>query len=397
MKSEPDGVPIATRAAHAAGGPSNDARSLVMPIDLSTTFERDPHGGRTDEYVYSRDGNPNRRALEQILAGLEGGAEGAAFASGSAAAMTLFQALRPGDHVVVARDSYYSIRQMLDEVFMPWGLGVTYADCSDLDALGAALQTATRLVFIETPSNPMARITDIAGAAELAHAAGAVLVCDNTLTTPVFQRPFAHGADIVVHSTTKYLSGNHDAMGGALITARNDELWQRVRAQQRLCGAVPSPFASWLTLRGVTSLVARVRAQNAAALEVAQFLTSQPAVSEVLHPDLPSHPQHALAARQSTGSGALFSIRLHGGRDEALRAVSRVQLFRRATSFGGPESLIEHRASAEGPTTQTPDDLLRLAIGLEDPADLIADLRTALSTKDDGGSTDQGMTIHCPE
>jgi cystathionine gamma-synthase len=369
---------LATLAAHAAGEPSDAARSLAPPIDLSTTFERDPNGEHSGGFAYSRDDNPNRRALERALAALEGGFDAAAFASGSAAATTLFQALRPGDHVVVARDSYYSIRQMLDEVFVPWGLGVTYTDCSELDALRSALTTATRLVFIETPSNPMVRITDIAGAAGLARAAGATLVCDNTLSTPVFQRPFEHGADIVVHSTTKYLAGNHDAMGGALIAARDGNVWQRVRAQQRLCGAIPSPFASWLTLRGMTSLVPRVRAQNAAALVIAQFLASHPAVSEVLHPDLPSHPQHALAATQSTGSGALFSIRLRGGRDAALLVASRVQLFRRATSFGGPESLIEHRASAEGPATQTPDDLLRLAIGLEEPSDLIADLTQSL-------------------
>ena len=372
---------LATLAAHAAGDPNDDARSLAPPIDLSTTFERDLNGEYSGGFVYSRDDNPNRRALERALATLEGCIEGAAFASGSAAAMTLFQALRPGDHVVVARDSYYSIRQMLDEVFVPWGLAVTYADCSDLDALGSALAPGTRLVFIETPSNPMLRITDITGAAELAHRSGALLACDNTLATPVLQRPFEHGADIVVHSTTKYLAGNHDSMGGALVAARDGELWQRIRTQQRLCGAIPSPFASWLTLRGITSLVPRVRSQNASAFAVAEFLAEHSAVLEVLHPNLPSHPQHALATKQSTGSGGLFSFRLRGGRDEALRVASRLRLFRRATSFGGPESLVEHRASSEGPSTRTPDDLLRLAIGLEDPMELIADLERALNAR----------------
>ncbi len=378
MEREPSRPSIATRAAHAGGGPHGEARSLAPPIDLSTTFARDAAGEHSGGYVYSREDNPNRRALERALADLEGGAEAAAFASGSAAAMTVFQALRPGDHVVAAHDSYYSIRQMLDEVFVPWGLAVTYADCSDLAALSAALRPATRVVFVETPSNPMLRVTDIAAAAELAHANGARLVCDNTLPTPVLQRPLEHGADVVMHATTKYLAGNHDAMGGALAAARDDELWGRIRSQQKLCGAVPSPFASWLTLRGVTSLVPRVLRQNESALAVARALSSHDAVSEVLYPELPSHPGHTVAAKQSSGSGGVLSIRVREGRETALRVASRLRLFRNATSFGGPESLVEHRASVEGTASQTPDDLLRLAIGLEDPGDLIADLAAAL-------------------
>ena len=385
------GPHLATRVVHAASASDDGARSVAPPIYLSTTFERDAQGEYSGGFVYSRDDNPNRRALEHAVAEIEGGSDAAAFASGSAAAMTAFQALRPGDHVVVAEDSYYSIRVMLNEVFVPWGLAVTFADCSDLAALAAAIRPATRLVFIETPSNPLLRVTDITGAAAIAHAVGALLLCDNTLATPVLQRPFEHGADLVVHATTKYLAGNHDAMGGALIWAGgrggdltlrqaqgDNEVWTRIRAQQRLCGAIPSPFASWLTLRGLSSLVARVRWQNASALEIARFLAAHPAVHEVLHPDLPGHPQHAIAARQSSGSGALFSFRINGGRDAALRVASRLQLFRRATSFGGPDSLVEHRASVEGPHSSTPDDLLRLAIGLEDPADLIADLDRAL-------------------
>ena len=379
MDREPTSASIATRAAHAGGGAHGEARSLAPPIDLSTTFERDAGGEYSGGFIYARDDNPNRRALESALAELEGGVAAAAFASGSAAAMTVFQALRPGDHVVAAHDSYYSIRQMLDDVFVPWGLTVTYADCSDLDALAGALRPSTRIVFIETPSNPMMRVTDIAGAAILAHEAGALLVCDNTLPTPVLQRPLEHGADLVVHATTKYLAGNHDAMGGALVGARHDELWQRIRAQQRLGGAIPSPFASWLTLRGVTSLVPRVRWQNQSALAIARFLADHPAVRDVLCPDLPSHPQHAIAAKQSAGSGGLFSFRLRGGAEKALSVASRLGLFRRATSFGGPESLVEHRASVEGAASKTPDDLLRLAIGLEESTDLIADLAQALA------------------
>ncbi|MBV8642503.1 MAG: aminotransferase class V-fold PLP-dependent enzyme [Candidatus Eremiobacteraeota bacterium] len=354
-------------------------RAITPPIHLSTTFERDEHGDYSGGFEYSRDDNPNRHALEDALTALEGGADAAAFASGSAAVMTVCQALRPGDHLVIADDAYFGVREMVREVFVPWGLEATFADCSDLGALEAALRPATRAVFIETPSNPLLRVTDIAGAAALAHRVGALLICDNSLPTPVLQRPFAHGADVVVHSTTKYLSGNHDAMGGALVTARKDAFWERVRLQQKLCGAIPSPFASWLTLRGIASLVPRVRWQQESALAVATSLAAHPAVLEVLHPDLAGHPQHALAARQSDGSGALFSFRLSGGREAALAVAARLRHFRRATSFGGPDSLVEHRASVEGPHSPTPDDLLRLAIGLEDRSDLIADLTAALA------------------
>ncbi|HEX3462742.1 MAG TPA: aminotransferase class V-fold PLP-dependent enzyme [Candidatus Elarobacter sp.] len=362
----------------AASGLHGDERSIAPPIYLSTTFERDAAGDYSGGYNYSRDDNPNRRMLERALAELEDGADAAAFASGSAAAMTVFQALRPGDHVVVAHDSYYSIRHMLNEVFVRWGLAVTYADCSDLHALEAAIRPATRLIFIETPSNPMMRITDIRGAAELAHAAGAVLFCDNTLPTPVFQRPLALGADLVMHATTKYLAGNHDAMGGAVITARDDDLWQRIRLQQKLCGAIPSPFASWLTLRGISSLVQRMRWHDDTALEIARSLAAHSAVSEVLHPALVSHTGHEVASRQMSGTGGLFSFRVNGDADTALGVAARLKLFRRATSFGGPDSLVEHRASVEGPDSATPPDLLRLAVGLEDPADLIRDLHAAL-------------------
>jgi len=370
---------FATRAVHAASSLHGDERSIAPPIYLSTTFERDAEGEYSGGFNYARDDNPNRQMLERALADLEGGSEAAAFASGLAATMTVFQALRPGAHAVVAQESYYGVRAMLDEVFVPWGLAVTYADCSDLRAIESAIRPATRLVFIETPSNPMLRITDVAGAAEIAHAAGATLVCDNTLPTPVLQQPLALGADLVVHATTKALSGNHDAMGGAIVTARTDKLWQRIRTQQKVCGAIPSPFASWLTLRGFSSLVQRVRWQNDSALAIARFLAGHSAVCEVLHPGLPTHPGHDVAKRQMSGAGGLFSFRVNGGTDEAPAVAARLRLFRRATSFGGPDSLVEHRASVEGPNTKTPGDLLRLAIGLEDSADLIADLDRALN------------------
>lgn len=370
---------FATRAVHAAAGARDGVRALAAPIHLSTTFARDEDGEYSGGFSYSREGNPNRLMLERALAELEGGSDAAAFASGSAATMTLFQALRPGDHVVVAQEAYYGVRQMLDEVFVPWGLGVTYADGSDLGALSAALRPQTRLIFVETPSNPQMTITDIAGAANIAHANGAMLAVDNTVATPALQQPLAHGADLVVHATTKALSGNHDAMGGAIVTARDDDVWARIRLQQKLCGAIPSPFASWLTLRGLSSLVQRVRWQDASGLAIAQFLAGHANVRAVLHPGLPSDAGYAVAAKQASGTGGLFSVRVAGGRDAALAVASRLRLFQRATSFGGPESLVEHRASVEGPKSTTPDDLLRLAIGLEDPSDLIADLDAALS------------------
>ena len=369
---------IATRAVHAAAAQPNAPRALAQPIYLSTTFERDEAGEYSGGFSYARDANPNRLALERALASLEGGSEAAAFASGSAAMMAVFQGLRPGDHLVVADDAYYGVRQMLDEVFVPWGLGVTYADCTNLELLAAALRPDTRVVFIETPSNPRMGVTDIAGAAALAHAHGALLVCDNTVATPVLQLPFVHGADLIVHATTKALAGNHDAMGGAVVTAHESDLWQRIRRQQKLCGCIPAPFSSWLTLRGFSSLVQRVHWQNDSALAIATVLAAHPNVAAVLHPGLPSHPGHAVAARQSAGPGGLFSFRVTGGRDAALAVAARLRLFHRATSFGGPESLVEHRASVEGPASTTPDDLLRLAIGLEEPADLIDDLDRAL-------------------
>jgi cystathionine gamma-synthase len=370
---------FATRAVQASSARHGDVRAIAPPIYLSTTFERDEAGAYSGGFEYARESNPNRAALEAALAELEGGAGCAAFASGSAATMAVFQALRPGDHAVVANDAYWGVRVMLDEIFAPWGLAVSYADCTDIAAIEAAIRPATRLIFIETPANPKMGITDIAAAAALAHEAGALLACDNTLPTPVLQQPLALGADLVLHATTKALSGNHDAMGGAVVTARDDAFWARIRLQQKVCGAIPSPFASWLTLRGIGSLVQRVRWQNDSALAIAQFLAQHPAVLDVLHPGLPSHPGYEVATKQMTGVGGLFSFRVLGGRDEALAVSARVRRFRRATSFGGAESLIEHRASVEGPKSTTPDDLLRLAIGLEDPADLIADLDRALN------------------
>jgi cystathionine gamma-synthase len=353
--------------------------SIASPLYLSTTFERDADGAYSRGYEYSRDDNPNRHELERALAQLEAGEDAATFASGSAAAMTLFQALRPGDRVVVSDDCYWGVRQMLDRVFVPWGLHVRYADTSSASALADATEDGTRLIFIETPSNPQLKITDIGEAARIAKACGAVLACDNTAATPVLQRPLELGADIAVHSTTKYISGHHDAMGGALVTRSGGELWNGIRFAQKTCGCVPSPFACWLTVRALPSLRSRMLAQSETALKLAERLSRNQNVERVLHPWLPSHSGQGVARSQMRGGGALFSILVAGDAERAMRVAGSTRIFKRATSFGGPESLIEHRASVEAPGTKTPPNLLRLSIGLEDPQELLDDLERALA------------------
>ena len=352
--------------------------AIAPPINLSTTFERSAGGSYRSGFEYSRDDNPNRRDLERALTALEDGADAAAFASGAAAAMTLFQALRPGDSILVSDDCYWGVRQMLDCIFVPWGLNVRYVDTSVAGELERAAEHGARLIFVETPSNPQLKITDIRVTAQIAGACGAILACDNTAATPVLQRPLDLGADIVVHSTTKYISGHHDAMGGALVTRMQDDLWDAVRFAQKNCGCVPSPFAAWLTTRALPSLPYRVRAQSDAALFLARELNGHPDVELVLHPWLPGHPNSDVARLQMQGGGALFSILVRGDAQRALDVAARVLVFKRATSFGGPESLIEHRASVEAHGTKTPQNLLRLAIGLEDRQALLDDLLQAL-------------------
>lgn len=370
---------LETLAVHAGHAPDAATGAVTPPIHLSTTFEREPDGGYPRGHMYSRNSNPNRAMLEARLAALEGGAHAAAFASGSAATMSALQALRPGDHVVAPLDVYSGTPRLLRELFAPWGLQVSFVDQTDLAAVRAALRPETRLIWAETPSNPLLKITDLAALAELAHGAGALLACDNTWATPVVQRPFELGADLVLHSTTKYLGGHSDVLGGALIAREDSELWERVRAIQIAGGAVPSPFECWLILRGVQTLPLRVRAQSASALLLAEALAEHPAVEAVHYPGLPAHAGHALAARQMRGFGAMLSVQVRGGAAEALAVAGRVRLWTRATSLGGPESLIEHRASIEGPGTHTPPNLLRLSIGLEHPDDLLADLLAALA------------------
>jgi len=369
---------IETQAIHTGQNPDAATGAVTPPIHLSTTFERQPDGSYPYGHVYSRDTNPNRNALEECLAALEGGTEAAAFASGSVAMMSLLQALAPGDHVVAPDDLYFGIRQLLKEVFIPWGLQVTFADVTDLAAVEAAIQANTRLVLVETPSNPLIKIADIRGLAEITRRAGAYLVVDNTIATPVLQRPFELEADLVVHATTKYLGGHSDVLGGVIITKAENALWEKVRQIQKIGGAVPSPFDCWLILRGIQTLPYRVRTQAEHAMKLARYLNDHPAIEQVFYPGLAEHPGHQVAVEQMSGFGGLLSFLVKGGQAEAMAVAARVKLFTRATSFGGTHSLIEHRASIEDPSTTTPANLLRMSVGLENVADLIEDLAQAL-------------------
>jgi cystathionine gamma-synthase len=296
-----------------------------------------------------------------------------------AAGVGLLQALPPGAHVIFSDDVYYGFRVAAEEIFPNWGIRSDFVAMEDLGALAAAIRPETRVVWLESPSNPLLKVVDMAAAAEIARRAGALTAVDNTFATPVLQRPLELGADVVLHSTTKYLGGHSDVQGGALIFARKDELYDKVNHQRHILGAVASPFNSWMVLRGMKTLACRIAAQSATALAVARALEASPAVAAVHYPGLESHPRHEIARRQMSAFGAMLSLRVAGGKDAALRTVSRVRLFTRATSLGGVESLIEHRATSEGPTSRTPQDLLRVSVGLEHAEDLIADLEQALA------------------
>lgn len=369
---------LETLAIHAGQAPDPASGAVVPPIVLSTTFERAADGSFPSGYIYTRSGNPNRTALEECLTALEGGAACAAFGSGLAAAMAVFQALAPGDHVIVPDDAYHGVSRLVREIMAPWGLQASVVDMTNLDAVRAALRPNTRLVWVETPSNPLLKISDIAALAAIAHEAGARCVVDNTWATPVLQQPLLLGADLALHATTKYLGGHSDVLGGAIVARESDAFFERVRFIQGNGGAVPSPFDCWLILRGIRSLAYRMRGHAENAARVADFLSTQPAIERVHYPGLASHPGHAVAARQMRSGGGMLSVEVRGGEPAAMALAARVRLFTRATSLGGVESLIEHRASVEGPESRTPPGLLRISVGLEHPDDLIDDLRQAL-------------------
>lgn len=370
---------LETIAIHEGQEPDPTSGAVIPPIYLSTTFERAADGSFPHGYLYTRLGNPNRTMLERCLAALEGGAECAAFASGQAAALAILQALQPGDHVVLPDDVYHGVRRLLRELMTTWGLTYSEVDMGDPQRVAAVVGLKTRLIWMETPSNPLLQVADIAAIAAIAHASGALCVVDNTWATPVFQRPLALGADLVLHSTTKYLGGHSDVLGGAVVTREVEPLFERVRFIQGNGGAVPSPFDCWLILRGVRSLAYRVRAQAEHAMRIAHFLAEHPQIEHVYYPGLVSHPGHTVAAQQMQGGfGGMLAVTVRGGAAAAMQVAARVKIFTRATSLGGVESLIEHRASIEGPGTTAPPNLLRISVGLEHPDDLIADLAQAL-------------------
>ena len=370
---------IETIAVHAGHAVDPGTGAVTPAIHPSTTYERAPDGTYPRGYLYSRNDNPNRSALEACLAALEGGAAAAAFASASAATSAVFLALRPGDHVVAPADAYHGTLRLLRETFAAWGLQTTFVDMTAPEAVAGALRPGTRLVWVETPSNPLWKVADIARLAALARDAGALCVCDNTTATPILQSPLRLGADLVVHATTKYLGGHGDVMGGAVVGREPGGLFDRVRALQAAGGAVPSPFDCWLVLRGVRTLPWRMRAHSANAQRVADFLAGHAGVEAVHYPGLATHPGHDVARRQMAGFGGMLSVQVRGGAAAAMAVAARLRVFTRATSFGGTESLVEHRASIEGPGTRTPENLLRLSVGLENADDLIEDLARALA------------------
>ena len=368
-----------TLAVHAGRTIDPTTGAVTPPIHLSTTFERDVDGEYPRGFSYSREDNPNRRMLEECLAALEGGKEALVFASGLAVLSAILQGLEPGDHIIAPQDAYYGMRQSMTTVFAKWPLEIAYVNMTALDEVSAAVKPNTRLIWIETPSNPLLDITDLAAVAAIARRANAISVCDSTFTTPALQRPFDFGIDMVMHSTTKYLGGHADLLGGALITKFDNYLFERVRNAQRYGGAVPSAFDCWLTLRGISTLPWRMLGHGQNALAMANFLNSHQAIERVYYPELATHSGHEIAMRQMKGGGGMISFQVRGCRADAMRVVAKTGLFTRATSLGGTHSYIEHRASIEGHGTKTPQNLLRASIGLENASDLIADLEQALA------------------
>ena len=378
----------ASIAAQGLGWVDEQTRAIAPPIHTSTTFLRDPDNQYRSGRIYARDHNPTFDQAEAVLTALEGGHASLLFASGMAAATAVFQALAPGDHVLAPKVMYWSLRNWLMNFATRWGLRVQFIEMNDPDDVRSAVQSdKTRLVWIESPANPLWTITDIAVTCEIAHAAGATVAVDSTVATPVLTRPFELGADIVMHSATKYLNGHSDVIAGTLTARKDSPLWLRIKSIRAQMGGVLGPFEAWLLMRGMRTLFPRVRAACDSAQSIAERLTQHRFVEEVLYPGLPGFPGHAVAARQMHGGfGGMLSIRVRGtkngsvtGENAAIATAANVQLWKRATSLGGVESLIEHRASIEGAGTPVSADLLRLSVGLEDKADLVADLEHALA------------------
>ncbi|MEM8861107.1 MAG: aminotransferase class V-fold PLP-dependent enzyme [Chloroflexota bacterium] len=366
---------IETIAIQAGRNPDKETGAVMPPIHLSSTYIR----GNDGDFVYSRSDNPNRRALEECLTMLEGGAGAITFASGMAAVAGVFQALSKGDHVILADDTYFGVRELVTIQLTRWGLEYSMVDMTDLEAVKESIKPNTKLLWAETPSNPMLKVTDISAIADIAHEAGAMLGVDGTWATPMLQPALELGADVVVHSTTKYLGGHSDLTGGVIIAREENEFFELMRFNQGIGGGVPSGFDCWLLLRGIRTLPYRMRGHCANAMQLAQFLEDHPAVHTVHYPGLESHPDHDIAKRQMKDFGGMLSVQVNGGAEAADKVAGATKIFARATSLGGVESLIEHRAPVEGVTSKTPMDLLRVSVGLEHIDDLLEDFAQALA------------------
>ncbi|MGA8046417.1 MAG: cystathionine gamma-synthase [Dermatophilaceae bacterium] len=381
---------FSSRAIHAGQEPDPSTGAVVPPIYQVSTYKQDGIGGLRRGYEYSRSANPTRTALEECFAALEGGERGFAFASGLAAQDTLLRALlRPGDHVVVPSDAYGGTYRLFNQVLVPWGVEHDIAAIADVESVRAAIRPETKVVWVETPTNPLLGIADIAALAEIAHEAGALLVVDNTFASPYLQQPLALGADIVTHSATKYAGGHSDVVGGIVVTrsglrtARDEDVTERVGFHQNAMGAVAGPFDAWLVLRGLKTLAVRMERHCDNAEAIVEFLQAHPGVTAVHYPGLTSHPNHDVAARQMSRFGGMISFQVKGGEDVATKVCAETELWTLGESLGGVEALIEHpgrmtHASVAGTALEVPSDLIRLSVGIEDVEDLIADLRQAL-------------------
>jgi cystathionine gamma-synthase len=367
-----------TIAIHAGNKKDESSRAVIQPIILSTTFERGIEGDFPGGHIYSRSSNPNRESLENVLAKLEGGADAASFSSGNAAGMSVFQSLPPGTHIIAPDDMYHGLRNQLKNLFAGI-LTFDFIDVNDTEVLEQYIKPETGLIWIETPSNPLLKVTDIKKIVAIAKAKGIKVACDNTFATPICQQPLALGADLVMHSATKYFGGHSDLMGGALITAEKSDWWAKIRQVQEMGGAIPSPMDCYMLVRSIKTLPYRVKGHVHNAQLLAEFLDQHPGVERVMYPGLPSHLQHEVAKAQMLAFGGMLSFIVKGDENDTQAVINKLKIFTRATSLGGVESLIEHRATVEGPDTKTPRNLLRVSVGLEHIDDLIADLDQALS------------------
>jgi cystathionine gamma-synthase len=368
-----------TRALQSTKNIINEVHAISPPIYLSSTFIRTKEGKYQDGYKYSRNDNPNRKTLEKSISKLENGTTGFAFGSGMSAISAVFQSLKTGDHVILPDDVYFNLRLLLKEVFNRWGLSFSFVNMSNIEAISHSLNQQTRLIWIESPSNPQLKISDIRGICKLAHAHQILIAVDNTWPTPVLQNPLDLGADIVVHSSTKYLGGHSDVLGGCVVLKESGGLANRIRSIQVQMGAIPSPFDCWLVSRGIQTLHLRITKQTENAQKLAEWLDGQPRVNRVLYPGLKDHPDHAIAAQQMIGGfGGMLSLLIDGNEIQTRAVANKLQLFTQATSLGGIESLVEHRKSVEGSESQTPNNLLRLSLGIEHVEDLIIDWEQAL-------------------